>query len=258
MNKKKIPFGYYSRRHYVICTAIIAVIIAVLFFLTFKFVLDDFMNIIWFLPLVGIVTFILMFLTIILTNPYLKAVKKFYKDLNYKELNESLNKLYEENLHDEIRSEIMSIQSNFLIIIDKRHALDMFKEIKVPNNKNVLNTYEAVEIIMAINTDKEKANELLTKFIQKNGRKVRGLTNKLVENLELLYTIFHSDEYISDIENKFKETNRFTKINKYSALMTYYFTRNDINKAKDYAQMILDEKTLFKQINDEAQEILKL
>lgn len=207
-------------------------------------------NVIWCLLLIPIAIIALVILNQLL-NPLRKTLNLINKDLNYAEFQKSIDALLIKNIHPETYNYLTIIKANYMLAENEELAIKLFKSTHQPKkNKQQIEFYKVVEVEMLFR--EEKYNEALEKI---------GCLNPVHQaNMTNLYNIVATENEILNIEsicpNKAKL--KFTEISNVKLKMYYYYTRNNIEKAKENAKKVLDFSCDFKVYNEEAKRIISL
>ena len=204
----------------------------------------------WSLLLIPIATIALIILNQLL-NPLRKTLKLINKDLNYAEFQKSIDALLVKNIHPETYNYLTIIKANYMLVENKELAINIFKSTHQPKkNKQQIEFYKVIEVEILFR--EKKYNEALEKIKYLNPIHQANMTN--------LYNIVATETEILNIESicSNKAKLKFTEISNVKLKMYYYYTRNNIEKAKENAKKILDFSCDFKVYNEEAKRIISL
>lgn len=249
--KKCLPIGFYSKKNliftYSYLIAFVAVVIA-------DCVLSKIYSIsYWYtLPAICVVCFVLMFYLLIKFNTLGRLLSYVNKELNFKKFDEELSKILNNNLHPETSNYLMILRTNYLFAYDKTEGIKQFEQIQRPNAKQYTPAYDLMEIVYLINKDDiEGANEAVNKYTSTHKN------SKTKEILDLMLKVYTTEEEIVNIESflPINGNQPFNNLSNIYELMIYYKTRGQIEKAADFADMILDKNTDFEEWNREARNV---
>ena len=174
---------------------------------------------------------------------------------NYKDFDLKLQEIEEvENLHSDSKAYLNLLRCNYLEYISPKKTTELFMSIKKPTSAFYKRCYDELEILNYIRSgDYDKAKELIDKHRKAITIDFNTLT--LMENTIKI----DKGETIKDVEKVYKLDNKEKFKNIVSAynLMCYYSKQDNIDKAKEYAKMLLDYQSDFTYINNLAKEVLK-
>ena len=236
----KLPYGRYTKKSNIIAnisSVMCGFLIVILFVLIHKITNNLVMSFLVAFSFFLVSTFVIS----VLANLASKVLVDFYKDLDFRKLEKSYQKILKENLHSESRNVILIDFANILLNYDKERALLMWKSTKEPSfNKHI---YHALKINFLIAEEKEE------------GKVHMNIAN----NLELGLKIVSSLEIIEDIEKHIllPKNNRFVKITNCANLMRYFYSRNMVEHAIVYANIIKKENAGCTEIDKLVCEVLK-
>lgn len=253
--KGKLPYGIYSKKHNFLNTFLFLILFTIIMIISVYIIL----NIGFVLGL--LITCILTFISIIFLsnaiNEFIKVKKRYFKTLDFTQFSKDIDKILNENIHSETKKSVILEYCNIMFIYDKQKALEMFEQLDEPNVPLVKDLYEAIKVVYFFNKGNyELCIKLIDEFVNKTNSKLNVQKNALINFKQ----IFLTTEEIKDFETKILKTNKknkYMEINNYNALMLYYYFRNDLQKAKIYAQKIIDLKTNCLELNSSAFEILE-
>lgn len=254
VSEKTLPLGHFSKKHsrFTYFSFILAFVLAFCSYLLCDNILhiDGIMSF--------IITFIFVFVFIIawgiLFNPFSKVVNKFNKDLDFVTFEKGILEMLDNNLHPDSRSHLNVLYANYLYTYDLCRGIELFNKIERPEYKAYRLFYDIVAINNAANEkNEEKAYELLESFKIEHSK----YQQHIISLSRLLTIVFTSDE-IQNIEAYYPLNNR-VKINNIinaNTLMSYYSTRNNLEKAKYYAKYLLDNNQTLLQLIAEAEAVM--
>ena len=250
----KLPFGFYSKKSKKINTLYSCLTGAII---VFVFIL--FRNITNNLFVCILVCFLYFSVSILLisynSNLAHKAIRKFYKDLDFNKLENSLQEILKENLHSETRNLLLIDFANILLNYNKERALLMWNNVKEPISNNVV--YHIFQINFLIEQEKfDEAKSYMDIFKVRYSNKIY---QAIYDSICIMYQVYATTEIIENIEKKvaWNKKNRFDKINKCSLLMRYFYSRGQLDHAIKYAVMIKEEDSNCIEINKFIDQILK-
>lgn len=247
-----LPAMVYSKKQFILNNASIflAIVLVIAFVAIAEFIkLDTWQALLIALPLVIIIVPTIL----IKADPLRPIIKLMNKEANYAKFCSELDKLYAENLNKETKSYLDLVKVGYLFSVDLDQANLLFEEIKKPTNKIYLISYEITEISYYTNKKEyDKAKELIALFEQKYPK------NKACKSIIELIRLSDSNEVSENIENTMPINTLFKFINLCNAqfLLNYYKNRNQIDKAKNYANFILDANSDLEMVNKDAKEML--
>ena len=252
-NKKTIMPGMFSKKHrrqyfsLAITGALIIYIIGI-----YLVDIDPFLR--FFVCLILI--FIHILFSSIVTSPLNKTVWKFNKEINFANFEkEMLEMISHDYLHPDSKSYLQCFYANYMTLYDKEKSLQYFENIKEPKHKAYKRTYDLISLYHSLNKrDEEEFYKKLEQF------KIKYPKFKNFSRVETSAIVFLKDEKIDNVEevyNTVKGSNIQKLINA-NTLMVYYHTRNDLVKAKLYAQYIIEHGNDLKYTVEKANEIISL
>ena len=249
----RLPYGYYTKSDFKkaqIASLIAGVLIATIFLLIYHFSNN---------LLISVAIFVILFLIYFFIcgtkfNQLNKVLKEYISDLDFKKLEDKLQMFMKENLHSASRNELLMQFSNILLNHDKERAYKMFENVKEPSlNKWI---FEYYQVNMLLNKkDFDNAKMLFETFKIKYSNKV---SKYYYNTMELNILINCESDEIVDFENRnmYFKNNRFDKIMAYTRAMKYYHSRNKVESAKKYANLIKNENAKFTEIDKLVEEVL--
>lgn len=246
---KTLPEGILDKK-IVIANYIYFASLVLIAFITIMTLYHFNINMAWSLLLIPIATIALVILNQSL-DPLRKTLKLINKDLNYAEFQKSIDALLIKNIHPETYNYLTIIKANYMLAENEELAIKLFKSTHQPKkNKQQIEFYKAIEVEILFR--EKKYNEVLEKIGHLNPVHQANMTN--------LYNILATENEILNIESLCpdKAKLKFTEISNMKTKMHYYYTRNNIDKAKENAKKILDFSCDLKVYNDEAKRIYSL
>lgn len=186
-------------------------------------------------------------------NSLWKLLSHVNKEMNFGKFDAELQNILGGNLHPETQNYLTILRANYLFAYDKAEGIAQFEKTERPEAKQYKETYDLIEIIYFINKeDYEAANEALKNY--------KALYQKSKNNvmLERALKLYATDDEIINIEGFLPVNGKlpFANLSNMYELMYYYDKRGRADKAAEYAKMILDMNTDFKQWNEEARKII--
>jgi hypothetical protein len=252
---KILPVGHFSQKHHKLqmLSLVLGFILALILISVLLYVFE--MNFISSMIIAFVIVYCFNLILNISTNPLVKILNKFNKEINYSNYEKSILELINgENLHEDSRNYLMLLYVNYMYLYDLDSAVDYFNSIKVPQNKKFSLIYNMVDVINSVNkSDKEEAINKLGLFKQ------QYQNNKNVLNIERTITVYFTLDEIANIKELYpidKGLNIQKVINAH-LLMIYYKLRNNDLEAKYYAQYVIDHGNDLKQIVEEAKSIIE-
>ncbi|MDY0277360.1 MAG: hypothetical protein RBQ97_04680 [Acholeplasma sp.] len=207
-------------------------------------------------PIVSLTAFVAILILVITTDPLNKTIKRFESDTNYDHLENDFNEFYQNNLHPETRNYLYLIKSNYLFTIDPSKGFEIFESVTFPQSENYKRVYDLIEVYYCINKrDHKSAEKSLTQFVEKYKR------DNNIKRTKMMIKLIFTNEVIDDIDKIFTITNAknlFVKMVNTSALMIYYLNRNNLDLAKKYATIILNENHNLTSYKEKAKEVLSM
>ena len=257
-NKKdgKLSVGMFSKRHQIhnnllvfgyILGVVLLVIIWNAIFHQYIFLAG-----IIFIILLGILFIFLLYKI----NPLNKCLYVINYKLKYNEFNDYINKIKDNNLHEDSLSYLLSLEANYCVLYNKEKSIEMFDKIKEPKFKPYNEIYNIIKVCYLINKEEnEKALELIEELKIKMPK-----YSKKISNFEILAKIKDKNIMISNIEDIIRIDNKFPFDNFANAytLMCYYYERDNIENAKRYAKMVVSNGNEFTEAYNLAIKILDM
>ena len=206
------------------------------------------------------VCFILIFshimLSSIVTSPLNKTVWKFNKEINFADFEkEMLEMISHDYLHPDSKSYLQCFYANYMALYDKEKSLQYFENIKEPKHKAYKRTYDLISLVYSLN--KRNEEEFYLKLEQ---FKIKYPKFKSISSVETSANIFFKDAKIDNVDAIY-DMNKGSNIQKLinaNALMAYYHRRNDLVKAKLYAQYVIEHGNDLKYTVEKANKIISL
>lgn len=233
--KGKLPVGVFSKKHNVA-----NIIVVSLFLISFAFsiYLDLFVldNIFHFILLAFGLGSILI-ICVISINPLYKLNNLIVRDFKYYEFKKMIDEFKENNLHSDTYNYLLAFESNYTVLVDKKESIRIFEMSNRPISKQYEQIYDSIELCYLYN--KEDKENFDFKFKLFKEKYPRNINNKV---FEIYFDLKDKDKEIKDIEKIFNVNNKLN-FNKYSYsynLMEYYYIRGNVDKAKEYAKIIVD------------------
>lgn len=243
---KKLPNSIYSKKQYRL-TVLLIIIAFVILFLTSTFFEDT-----TYYTLILFIELFTLFFLLIKINPFFKLVKAVEKDLSYQKYEELVNKILQENLNEEMRNYVNILHANYTALKDVNKSIEIFETTHPPFIKQYQNFYYVVKGYYFFNKqDFERAKEYISEL---NNPKLKNVVNMFKLKIEI-----EQDQNIRpDVEKHFKydTKNKLVNISNLAFLQEYFYKRDDIEKAKYYAQKIIDYHSDFDTYINLSKEIL--
>ena len=248
---KKLGYGIYSKKQNII----LHISIILFFIFIFTPLVCLFFDAINFtlLLLIYLSLFLLSFVVLFFSNPFLKIQSKLNKTANVNEYIKSIDQLMCNNLDEESIINLKLNKVNVLFVINKEEARELFDSIdkNMITKKDLVKLYLRIAILNRINfLEFDEARKLIEEL-----RVMQGINNKMIDEIEMYIKILATKEMIPDIEKRLNRKTRllFLNIVLASNLMYYYLNRIDlideeaknvmIEKAK-YVNDLINEKNL--------------
>ncbi len=253
----KLRLGVYSKKQKQDNT-ILTIILFILDLVIFVLCGDD--NPLFFVLLI-LCLFLINFMIIIIVgnkiNPIIKIKRELWNTLDINKCIKDINQILEtENLHSESVKELKLILVESYTHIDINKANELFSEIEEPYVKNIQSLYYMKKFVLELNNEQfEEAKETYNKFNQEFTEFLYKM-NRL--SMEYTYKTYLTDEVVDEIEKKLltNTKNKYINLCNSNGLMDYFYRRNDFEKAKLYANKVLDMNTDFLRFNEAAKNIL--
>ena len=237
-----------QKRLSIIITNVIALTFIVCFYIFFK------TPIILLLVCYIILNFFINPLILFINNDFEIALRKYNKDLNLNDLEDSINYLLSQNLHSETKKEITFRYIVIMFFYDKEKALSMLLSLDEPKILLYKSMYEFKKIEYFLSCGKKDvAYNLLNQL--KETKKFPIIVKKALDEMEKVY--FSNIDY-PNLEQKYKKINKkiIINISNLSTLIDYYVQRNKIEEAKQIARQILSYNTNLTEVNKIVNDIL--
>lgn len=250
----KLDYGMYSNRQKTLGT-ILTLLFSVIYGILFYIVLD-------FELIVGLILmFLSLFSTILfinlIINDFEKALRKYNKTLDIKQLENKVQELLRNNLHSETRKETLLRYSIILLAYDKEQAINLFSTLEEPKNMFWYGLYETNKVEYFINQgNKEVAQTILEQLKLKN-IKNPGV-KKTIDTIEKVYFL---DGEFPKLEKNFKIFSKekgLLGVSSLINLMNYYVEKNRIEEAKECANKFLSLNTKMYEFEKQALKVLEL
>lgn len=247
--ERTLPLGFFSIKQLMIMFGSIFSIIVLYLIWVFALNLNPFVG----LLLVFVITVIIIYILFVKLNKFNCAIKKINEEAIFNDFKNSLDLLLAENLHPETRGYVKTIYSNYLGSVNKEESIKMFDSITRPNNKIYATMYDTMELLYYIKKKEyETTKNVLTKYRIKYPK-----NNAFCNNVDLIIQIENTNNIINNVEQSFpiNTSFKFQNISNAYTLAYYYKSRNDLNKAIYYADVILSNKSDLEEYNKFANEI---
>ena len=130
----------------------------------------------------------------------------------------------------------------------------MFVTINKPTFKSFKPIYNVLEIVFYLNS---REFDIAKSIIEKH-KINKTISKKNLEITERIFIIEDKNQTIDNIEELYKTNNKMKILNVESTfiIMKYYYLRENIEKAKEYAKKLIEYKTDFIAYNNLATKIL--
>ncbi len=200
-----------------------------------------------------LLSFIIILIGGYFISPGFRLISKYKKSGNCKEFIEGLDKLksMSNKINDETLNYIEMLRVNVYFLYDVSKAQELFLKLKKPTHKYYYGVYQRLEIDYLISLD---LLEEARKKVSENKSK-----NPVLDRYTIAINVKDTSYIEDDIEYIIKtniKNRKIDSINNISYLMTYFYLRNDKQKADKYAKMVLDLNTDCNEINLKAKKIL--
>ena len=210
---------------------------------------NDLLKLHWLIALIFIFILAIVFILFIfyIFNPFNQIFNKFQKDCLFDSFNQKIEELKTHNLHPDSYYYFCLIQTKYYFLVDKKQGLELFDKINCCESYKDL--YQLVKIDYLYNKDK---SEEALKTIQNLKKNVHYTKN--------IYTALYTLEDIKNVEQIFNTKQNYAFVNLMNTyyLMLYYFQRNDLRKASEYAKIIVHVNHDLHELNKKAKEILTI
>lgn len=252
--EKTLPEGLFSNKQLIlqsISIMIIVILVSIVIILNMN-------NLIPFQPwisyvLLFAVSFIILFACALIFNPLNKVLNKINKELSYSSFKKELLVIKNNKLHPNTINYLNIVLANYTFSYDIDEACNLFEECQVPKNKSHKRIYDIVAINYYINKKQYDDAKMVLDSLRGN-----KINQAIVTNLERYLIVFSTNEEIANIESFINCNNRLNYVNigNYFTLMYYFNTRNDLCKAKEYANKIISLDSDFVYYNKEANKVI--
>ena len=251
MQNKKIQPGFFSKKHrnqyFILSLSGMCIICGIASILDAKPIAT---------PFIVLLMFIHFMFSSIVTSPLRKIVLKFNKEINFANFEkEMLEMISHDYLHPDAKSCLECFYANYMALYDKEKSLQYFENIKEPKHKAYKRTYDLVSLYHSLNKrDEEEFYKQLEQF------KIKYPKFKNFSRVETSANIFLKDEKIDNVDAIYdmNKSSNIQKLINANALMVYYHRRNDLVKAKKYAEYVAKHGNDLKYTVLKANEILSL
>lgn len=257
-NNKTLPVSICSKKQFIIDNIYIYGMIIILAAIIILNILVWHLELNIIGPIVLAVTILLFagLLFVDLKNNVLnRAVVKMNKEAIYADFEKDLGKIMSENLHPDTIKYITIIKSNYLAAVNKQESIVLFDQVSEITSRSLRIQQEMIEPMKCFNEENYvKAKELIDIFEAKYPK------NKGLRLLKEMIRLQDINQVKEDVEVDFTINTPFkcTKINNAHFLMEYYSRRENIEKAKYYAEFILSLNTDLEEFNRSAREVLNI
>lgn len=254
MNNKTLPLGRFTKKQGTY-TTIIMLFTIVVYYMIITLLHNIISSFALCLVLGGIPMIFVSLSMFMLIDPMLKLNRKFNNDLDFNYYESKIFEFKGNNIHSESNKYLDLMLYNYMNLVDLNKANRIYERITEPQFRNYKYTYDLLGVMYAINNDNYKlAIENLEEFKQLYPRK-----SKQIKNLEMLIKVYLTDEVIDNVLDLYKveNVNKINKVLNASALLHYYQKRNDIEKARHYAKILLDNATTLPRLINIAKKIVE-
>lgn len=252
--EKTLPEGLFSNKQLILQSISIMIIVI----LASIVIILNMNNLIPFQPWISyvilfVVSFIILFACALIFNPLNKVLNKINKELSYSSFKKELLVIKNNKLHPNTINYLNIVLANYTFSYDIDEACNLFEECQVPKNKSHKRIYDIVAINYHINKKQYDDAKMVLDSLRGN-----KINQAIVANLERYLIVFSTNEEIANIESFINCNNRLNYVNigNYFTLMYYFNTRNDLCKAKEYADKIITLNSDFVYYNKEANKVI--
>lgn len=252
--EKTLPEGIFSNKQLILQSISIMIIVI----LASIVIILNMNNLIPFQPWISyvilfVVSFIILFAFALIFNPLNKVLNKINKELSYSSFKKELLVIKNNKLHPNTINYLNIVLANYTFSYDIDEACNLFEECQVPKNKSHKRIYDIVAINYHINKKQYDDAKIVLDSLRGN-----KINQAIVTNLERYLIVFSTNEEIANIESFINCNNRLNYVNigNYFTLMYYFNTRNDLFKAKEYANKIISLDSDFVYYNKEANKVI--
>ena len=249
-----LEVGYFSKKHrkqvYLVLGLSFLVAVAVIFLFDMLLETGIFVAMLMAFPVI----FIFILVGNVLVNPLQKAIKKFHKDQDFLDFEKTVLSLKENNLHPDTNSYLDAFYGNYLATYDVAKSIEWLNQVERPTYKTYIPFYDMFLIINAVNEENyEESYARLNAFIQNHPKQKLNYIN-----LERSVQIYLTTDEVLNVETLYPINKKYPLVNLINAnlLMVYYKKRGNLEKAKYYAEFIINNTTTLKQYINDANEVL--
>lgn len=252
--EKTLPEGIFSNKQLILQSISIMIIVV----LASIVIILNMNNLIPFQPWISyvilfVVSFIILFACALIFNPLNKVLNKINKELSYSSFKKELLVIKNNKLHPNTINYLNIVLANYTFSYDIDEACNLFEECQVPKNKYHKRIYDIAAINYHINKKEYDDAKIVLDSLREN-----KINQAIVTNLERYIIVFSTNEEIANIESFINCNNRLNYVNigNYFTLMYYFNTRNDLCKAKEYANKIISLNSDFVYYDKEANKVI--
>lgn len=194
------------------------------------------------------IALIFLFFVILKTNRLRRIYNIINNDLDYESFNEMIEEALKNNISFETYNYLLIVKANYLLAYDAKAGIDLFSEIKIPENKKYKLIYQTVDFeYSVIKGEYDLAQEKLS-FLPENQK----------STLKYYYTLYATKNEINNIETIYQTNKKmnFLNISSSFAKMYYYETRNEHELAVKNAKDVLAYKSNLNHYNSIALKVL--
>ena len=252
--EKTLPEGIFSNKQLILQSISIMIIVV----LASIVIILNMNNLIPFQPWISyvilfVVSFIILFACALIFNPLNKVLNKINKELSYSSFKKELLVIKNNKLHPNTINYLNIVLANYTFSYDIDEACNLFEECQVPKNKYHKRIYDIAAINYHINKKEYDDAKIVLDSLREN-----KINQAIVTNLERYIIVFSTNEEIANIESFINCNNRLNYVNigNYFTLMYYFNTRNDLCKAKEYANKIISLNSDFVYYDKESNKVI--
>ena len=252
--EKTLPEGIFSNKQLILQSISIMIIVV----LASIVIILNMNNLIPFQPWISyvilfVVSFIILFACALIFNPLNKVLNKINKELSYSSFKKELLVIKNNKLHPNTINYLNIVLANYTFSYDIDEACNLFEECQVPKNKYHKRIYDIAAINYHINKKQYDDAKIVLDSLR-----VNKINQAIVTNIERYLIVFSTNEEIANIESFINCNNRLNYVNigNYFTLMYYFNTRNDLCKAKEYANKIISLNSDFVYYDKEANKVI--
>ncbi len=252
--KGKLPYGQYSKKgntKYIITNIVVISLFLVIdiFFLDFH----PLLNFIF----IFIFVFSWMIIYSVISNEANKVINEFNKTANFELLESKILKMLQNNLHSETRKELLLRYIIIMWSYDKAKAFSTFITLDQPTNDFWRFLYDLKKLEhFTDNGDHDVALSILEELEEKYKNK-KSFQKSLYFHKLVYYSTSQDLNYEKSVD-KLTNIKTYNSVIYCNALMFYYKTRNNTEKAKEYASKILNYNLGIIEIENEAKKVLEM